>query len=317
MKTGVRLSRASLASRLLHWRQHHQTQARESLLRLLATPWSSTLTILVIALALALPALLLSLLADTRSVIEQESEHTSLSVYLPAQTDAATLRADVALITSLSGVAAVDTQTAAQSLEEFERLTQSSGTLSLLGQNPLPAVLTVYPLLHEQNALQALQAELQRHLPQAEIELDMAWLQRLATSLAIATRLFILLFGGMALAVLLVVTNTTRLAIEARRDEIVTLKLLGATHGMVRRPFLYAGFWTGLIGGVCSTLFVAVALVWLNQPVQKLAHLYHSSFSLHSPGLLFWCGLPAFAVFLGLLGAYMAMYRHLRELEPQ
>ncbi len=317
MKSGVRLSRASIASRLLHWRQHHQTQARESLSRLWSTPWSSALTILVIALALALPALLLSLLADTRSVIEQENEHTSLSVYLTPATDAATLAEDVRLVEHMPGVARVEAQSASAALAEFEQLTQSSGTLALLGQNPLPAVLTVYPLLRDQQSLQTLQQTLRQGLPQAEVELDMAWVQRLSTSLKIASRLFVLLFGGMGLAVLLVVTNTTRLAIEARRDEIVTLKLLGATHGMVRRPFLYAGFWTGLLGGLCSAALVALALLWLNQPVQALARLYHSDFSLQVPGLAFWCELPAFAVILGLSGAYLAMYRHLRELEPK
>ena len=71
----------------------------------------------------------------------------------------------------------------------------------------------------------------------------------------------ILIVGAiLAIAVILVVGNTIRLEIENRREEIVITKLFGATHSYIRRPFLYDGFWFGLMGAVrCQLLAFALS----------------------------------------------------------
>ncbi|MGD8406998.1 MAG: FtsX-like permease family protein, partial [Thiohalophilus sp.] len=116
--------------------------------------------------------------------------------------------------------------------------------------------------------------------------------------------------------VLLVVGNTIRLAIQNRRDEIVIIKLIGGTDAFIRRPFLYTGFWYGLFGGVIAWLLVSVSLWILNDPVEKLAGLYQNSFSLsglnaQTTGILLLSG-----VLLGLIGSWIAVGRHLRDIEP-
>ncbi len=314
MSRGAHASQANFMSRLIHWRQDHQQQATESLKRLLQQPAASLLTISVIALALALPAALLTLLLDTRQLVASVNDQASLSVYVPA--DIALLDA-VHQLDGIPGIRRMSTQDAAASLKEFEALTGNHDSLRLLGQNPLPAVITVFPMTYDTASLQTLRDRLAERLPKADVELDLAWLSRLDAALEILRRLFLLLFVSMALAVLLVITNTIRLAIESRRDEIITLKLLGATHGMVRRPFLYMGFWSGLLGGLLGCGLVRAGLFWLNIPVSNLAQMYHTNFSIRGPSLLTWVLLPSLALLLGILGAYMAMYRHLKALEPR
>jgi cell division transport system permease protein len=174
----------------------------------------------------------------------------------------------------------------------------------------------VTPLSRDPAVLPLLQAQLQA-LPEVdEAQLDLEWVQRLDALLALARRGSYVLGGLLALAVLLVVGNTVRMTIESRRDEIIVSKLVGATDAWVRRPFLYSGFWYGLIGGLLAWLLVQLALLMVTEPAQALADLYLSRFEVSGLG---WSGtlvLLATAALLGLTGAWLAVTRHLNEIEP-
>jgi cell division transport system permease protein len=113
-----------------------------------------------------------------------------------------------------------------------------------------------------------------------------------------------------------VIGNTVRLAIENRRDEILVAKLVGGTDAFVRRPFLYTGAWFGLGGGVVAWLLIQVSLWWLNGPIERLAGLYRSEFSLQGPGFDGALALIIIAMLLGWLGAWLAVRRHLDDIEP-
>jgi cell division transport system permease protein len=116
--------------------------------------------------------------------------------------------------------------------------------------------------------------------------------------------------------VVLVVVNTIRLAIESRREEIVVVKIVGGTDGFVRRPFLYSGFCFGFAGGATAVILVQVALWWLGGPIDELLALYNSEESLTSMAASSLIILPAFSGILGLLGAWLAVGRHLGDIEP-
>ena len=75
----------------------------------------------------------------------------------------------------------------------------------------------------------------------------------------------------MGLSVILVVGNTIRLDILNRPREVEVMKLVGATDGFARRPFLYSGVWYGLGGGIGAVLVVAVAVAVLARPLDHLA----------------------------------------------
>jgi len=111
--------------------------------------------------------------------------------------------------------------------------------------------------------------------------------------------------------------NTIRLAIESRREEIVVIKIVGGTDGFVRRPFLYSGFCFGFAGGVLSLALVGTALWWLGGPIDELLNLYESEHSLTGMSPSTVLVLPLFSGTLGLLGAWLAVSRHLGDVEPQ
>jgi len=315
-KRGAAAQTSSFGNRVEHWREQHAQEAGASLRRMRATPLATIMTLLVIAIALALPLGLAKLLGDARTLVQGWSGNAEVSLYLQqGLPDAA--QADLEdQLQGRSDVARVQLITPAQALAEFKTESGYGNAVDLLGSNPLPAVLVVYPSNTDPAALDSLRGELAELPGVASAELDIAWVQKLAAILRVGDRLLLALAGALTAAVLLVVGNTIRLGIESRREEIVVIKLLGASDAFVRRPFLYMGLWSGLFGGIIALLAVALFMLWLSHPVNQLATLYHSNFHLSGLHVSDVLGVLAFSSALGLAGATIAVARHLRQLEP-
>lgn len=78
----------------------------------------------------------------------------------------------------------------------------------------------------------------------------------------------------MILGAILVVANTLRLSIDACREEIIVVRLLGGSDAFARRPFLYAGLWYGVGGGIVAAVLVWGFGLWLSGPLNALLLLY-------------------------------------------
>ncbi|HEX4869765.1 MAG TPA: permease-like cell division protein FtsX, partial [Moraxellaceae bacterium] len=291
----------TLGTRFAHWRAHHAREARASLRRLGATPFATTLTLLVVALALALPAALSQLAANASALAGGWGGKAQISVYLRQGVTHERLETLRTSLAARPDVATARLITPTEALAEFRHLSGYGEAIDLLDSNPLPAVIVVTPADIRPAAVQALRDSLVT-LPEAEAaDIDLAWLQRLAAILDLLQRLLGALALALAATVLLVIGNTIRLGIEARKEEISILSLLGATDAFIRRPFLYTGFWTGLLGGVLACLLVAACFWWLQAPVDALARLYQSSFQLEGPSPAGYLGLLALSALLGIL----------------
>jgi cell division transport system permease protein len=127
--------------------------------------------------------------------------------------------------------------------------------------------------------------------------------------LALGKQIILLVAGLLAIALLVIISNTVRMQIITQKDEIIVSKLMGATNGFIRMPFLYAGMLYGLIGGLLAALMLTI-MVWLfNQSIAQLAELYHSNFNLPIfDGSLF-SKIILFAISIGWLGSYLAVTR--------
>lgn len=307
---------SSSGSQFTHWRQHHTQEALSSLKRMGKTPVATLLSIMVIAIALALPAGLAKLLSDVRGMVGNWQGNAQISLYLKKDLAPAQQASLQQQVQGKAGVKRVELITPAQALADFKANSGYGEAVDLLGSNPLPAVLVVYPQDSSPKQVETLKTGLGGLDGVDSVELDMAWVERLSAILEVGNRLLVAVSAALALAVLLVVGNTIRLNIESRRDEIRIVKLLGASNAFVRRPFLYMGFWSGLFGGLIALLAIALFIGWLNEPVDELARLYSSKLHLSGLGLGDVISLLAFSTALGLIGAAVAVARHLRQLEP-
>ena len=87
--------------------------------------------------------------------------------------------------------------------------------------------------------IEAMVAEIEM-LPEVDMaQWDLAWVKRLHVILKLVQRAAIVLAALLCVAVVIIVSNTIRLAVLNRREEIETMKLIGATDSFIRRPFLY------------------------------------------------------------------------------
>ncbi|WP_166256831.1 permease-like cell division protein FtsX [Marinobacter salicampi] len=317
-KRGANRSHSPVREAIESYFGHHRKVARDSVRRMLQVPVASLMTWTVMGVALALPVGLLLLLTSLQGVSAGWESAARVTVYLHddvTEEDADRLRLDIATRADVQEVELIDKTSA---LAEFRASSGLSQALDYLAENPLPHTLLVTPEEGARNELgmQALVAALEDLRAVARVQVDLGWLQRLNAITELLGRGVWALAVLLAVAVILVIGNTIRLAIESRRDEILVAKLVGGTDAFVRRPFLYTGIWFGLGGGVVAFILLQLTLWWLTGPVERLAGLYRSNFSL--TGLSFEGSLLLIlgAVLLGWLGAWLAVKRHLDAIEP-
>jgi cell division transport system permease protein len=299
------------------WLRNHMDVCKSTLNKLFKTPMATMMTVAVLAIALTLPGFLITVLSNVQQLTQGWQGETRLSLYL--ETTLSDAEADRFSRTLLlrDDIAAVDFISRSQGMLEFKKYSGFGDALDALKDNPLPAMVVLLPRPRAVADLGLMRASFESMPEVDEAVLDLEWLQRLDAMLAVARRGVFVLGLLLGLAVLLVIGNTIKMAIESRRDEIVVSKLVGATDAWVRRPFLYTGFWYGLLGAVCAWLIIQIAWLMLKTPAQELAQLYRSQFQLTGLGVAGSFILLFVSVLLGWLGAWIAVRRHLRAIEPR
>ncbi|WP_160151985.1 permease-like cell division protein FtsX [Microbulbifer sp. ALW1] len=314
---GAVTARTGAGDRFSSWLGHHREMWRESWVRFFASPMSSGMTALVIAIALALPAALQLGLTNFQKAVAGWDGQPQISVFLhkrAKQGAVASYADDLRADPLVAGVTYISPE---QALAEFQQASGLGDALVGMESNPLPAVLLVRPSGTDSLALEALAERLRESALTDSVVLDMAWVQRLAQLTELGRRMSLGLACLLALGVLLVVVNSIRLHIENRRQEILVVKLVGATDAFVRRPFLYTGLVYGLVGGLIAWLLVSFGVWLLAGPVSGLANLYGSGFRLDGPGFTYLVGLAGGAALLGLTGAWLAVARHISAIQPR
>jgi len=309
---------ASGRPRIAAYALDHARSLVFSLGKLAHAPLPTVMTVAVLGIALALPAGLFVALKNLQAVSAGWQGSARMSVFLHLDTEEQRLQALAEELRQRPEVAETRVITREEALAEFRELSGFGEALAALERNPLPPLVVVDPALSQRQPerLADLASDLEALQAVDQVRLDTAWVRRLAAILEIAHRLVWVAGVLLAISALLVVGNTIRLDIQNRRQEIEVAKLIGATDAFIRRPFLYGGIWYGVFGGVVALLTVAAALAVLREPVQRLAGLYESPFQLTGLNVGGAATLVLVACLLGLGGAWMAVGRHLREIEP-
>lgn len=284
--------------------------------RMFASRLGGLLNILVIGIALSLPTGMYVLLKNVQGVVAQLSGAPQISLFLTMdarEDDIAELRSR---LEANGAVAEVEFVARDRALEQLKRSTGLADVIGSLEKNPLPDAFIVSPRVTAPKALDALRDELSQ-LPRVEqAQLDSAWAHKLDALLGFGRLAVLILASLLSLALVAVTFNTIRLQILTQRDEIEVSRLIGATDGFIRRPFLYFGALQGLLGGLAAWAIVSAGLVLLNRPLGELSQLYASQFVLQplSPGDSL--SLLLFSLYLGWLGAWLSVTRHLSRIEP-
>jgi cell division transport system permease protein len=205
-----------------------------------------------------------------------------------------------------------------QALARFAADTGLVGMLDSIPNNPLPHTLLVNPVDNvESEGLAQLARALEAVRGVDQVVFDTLWQARLAGVLQSGRRLAMGIGLLMMMGAVLILANTIRLAIDARRDEIAVIKLIGANDAYARRPFLYTGLWSGFGGGLLGAIMVGIFFIYLAEPVNQLLQLYDSDLRFTGLGIMGVMNMMFLGGALGLFSAWHAATSQLRELEPR
>ena len=300
-------------SRLFTWLNHHLHSVVFSLGRAARKPWATALTVAVMALALALPLGLSIALDNLKHFAGSVQQSRDINLFLKTDVDAAAAQELVTSLRARADVGQVLLRTPDEGLAELRQNAGLGEAIDALGENPLPTLLIVTPANGDDAAL----AKSLEALPQADlVQHDALWRQRLDGWLNFGARLVQVLSALLGLGAALVVGNTVRLDIQARREEIGVLQLLGASDGFIRRPFVYLGAWYGLAAGALALGLIALCGLALRPPLANLSQSYGSPFTLHGLDLLHSGMVLAGTTILGWLGAWLVTGHFLRQTRP-
>ena len=298
---------------------HHIAAARESIIRMLKQPIANFVTIFVIGISLALPSLLWVFTYNVERLTTDWKQGGHISLYLKQDLSSREQTKQLVDVQKIPGVGQATLKTPNDGIKKLQQQEGMLDIMSLLPENPLPAVIEVVPALSHSSpeSLDALYQNLTR-LPQVEqAKVDIAWVKKLHAILGLASEIvegFMLL---LAMAVVLIISNTLRLAIQNRQEEIQVLKLIGAQDAFITRPFLYTGIWYGLGGALFAILLVNFFLLSLSLAVGKLVQAYHMAYPFERLSFEQNLLLLLTAAILGWLGARFSVKKQLAKIEPK
>jgi cell division transport system permease protein len=299
------------------WLLQHGRAAGATLARIARSPITTLFNVVVVGIALALPAALYVGLVNIQKAVRTVSPEPQLTVFMSLDAS----RADVSLVdTRLKEhplVARMRYVPRERALDEMKRVAGMRGVVEALDGNPLPDAFVVDASDGAPEVMERLRTEVAAWPKVAHVQVDTEWAQRLDAALRLG-RAALMLFGTiLAFALVAITFNTIRLQILTRREEIEVATLIGATDGFIRRPFLYYGAALGLLGGLAAYGMVWAATTVLNGALVDLSYLYGARWEIGQLGARDGLSLLGFAALLGWLGAWLSVGRHLANVRPR
>ena len=279
---------------------------RETGLAFRRAPLLSALSITTIAFSLFVFGLFALVAINIRNTIGNVAERVEVVAYLKRGTAVETVTMGIADIEAFPEVADVEHITEAEALSRAKReLREFQDIFQDLEANPLPASLEVRLKPQFRNAAKA--AEMASRLKSFSFVDDVRygedWIQKLDRLRNIAAAVGFAIGAAFAIVSVIIIGTTIRMAVLQRSREIAIMRLVGATDGFIRMPFLLEGLVKGLLGGA-----VAIGLAWGAYAVID-AYLIHSTFFTAGQVLL---GIAGGGV-IGFLGSLVSVGRHLKS----
>lgn len=287
-----------------------------SVAQLLRSPGAAIMTVAAIGVTLALPALLYVITENIDQLSGSWERQAQVNVFLDR--DVEDISGIESRLRALGDVDRIEAIPPEQGLADFKKYSGFAQASELLDANPLPWTLVVQ-LSRAHSDIAAVEVFIDRaaELPGvANVRSDVLWLRRLAAMVEIGHRLVWVLAVLLGFAVVVIISNTVRLAILSRAHEIEVIKLIGGTDRFIRRPFLYQGFAQGALGAVAAVLMVTICVEALREPITALIGEYGSGYRLLGLDWATAAALLGLGSGLGWCASRWSVGRHLKEIEP-
>lgn len=276
---------------------------------------TSVLVWLVVGVALALPGAVYLIRINLEAVSGDWHEPPAARVFLNSdatRAQAEGLAQELATLMGVNGATLVSPDEALAELAEYSGLNQAFRGLP---DNPLPWAIVLG--LERSDEIEGMLAEVEARDDVDQVLFEQDWVERLSVVTQVVERAWWLLGSLLGVGVLLAAAVAVRLALEERLDEVLILKLVGASRVQVLTPFMYLGLWYGAVGGVAATLAIGFSLMALDAPMDRLAQLYGQEIHIHGFDATFALVTVAAGGALGVAGALLASVWRLRKLDVE
>jgi len=295
----------------------HYMACKLSLRNLSTSPLTTFLSIFAMGVCLSLPMSLYLFVKNISHLSEGFDQGSAITLYLNPHASTKEVDAILQRVKQYPFIKKATFLGPEKTLQEFEAASGLKDTLALLGENPLPGVITMElnPKETTETELLIMKEALSKMSSVKSAAFDYDWLEKLAIFLLFGKALAHALYLLIGLGVTLMVGNTIRLALERHRDEMDVLNLVGATKAFIRRPFLYRGMFYGAFGGMIALLVTYIAIFTLSNPTQQLVSLYQGIFTLENLTFYDTVTFLAASITLGWLGAIVAFVQQRRALK--
>lgn len=283
---------------------------RETLRSFRRAPLLSALSVAAIGFSLFTFGLFALVAVNFRGALQELAERVEIVAFVLRGTPPEMLTVAAQDISAFPEVLSVTHVTEEQALERAQQeLVEFREMYRDLAANPLPASLEIRLHPEYRNAAQAqVVAERLRSYPFVDdVRYGQEWVERLDRLRALAALIGSVIGVAFAAVAMVIIGVTIRITVLQRADEIAIMRLVGATNGFVRRPFLLEGLLKGLLGGV-----LAVLLCWIGFTLfRATAGFDLSALIFFGPGQI--ALIILFGGLIGWLGSLLSVGRHLRH----
>ena len=285
---------------------------RRSFLNIRQNLLINVLAVVTITLSFLIVSLFLLVFVNLEGVSEIWSEKVQVTVYFDRELNSKEFVALRNVIMTLEGTDLVGYVSKDEALKRFRaRLKGQEALLAGVPSEILPSSLEIRlkQAYRSSGAVEAYVARLKKIPTISEVQYGEEWVRRFNTFMNFMRFAGALLGGFIALAVLFIISNTIKITIYSRREEVELLELVGATRLFIRIPFLIEGMLQGFFGALLALLILAgVAWAFLN---------HAGTFLLFNPqdaGLVFipaaFCAvIVATGVLVGFVGSLTSLHR--------
>lgn len=286
---------------------------------LLKSPSSSIANILVIGIALSIPTVGYGIAMSTTNLSFALEHKPHINVYVSPSASDNDIAAINEELSFTEGVREIKIISKEEALTSFEKSSGIENILKSLPNNPLPTTIVITPQDEYLDAdkLQLLIDNIKKIGDIDELQINQEWLERLNIITDFAMTIVFILAGLIVCAIIFILSNTIRLLIATRKNEIIVNKLVGANDSFVRQPFLYLGFLYGLLGGLVAYGIYWIVILLLQNPVNQFANSYQTNFLLYELNNQESAIIIIGSALLGWLAARFSVNRHLNKIKPQ
>jgi len=273
---------------------------------------TTMVAILTTAFTLACIGIFLLLYVNLRAAAGWLQDDIKIMVYLNDHTAGDALIAIEQQLRGDRAVAAMHFVSKEQALGEFKaQFPSESHLLEGLGQNPLPAsfVVTLSPPFRSPDAVKRWSERVQSLSGVAKVDYNQDWIDALAMVIRSIELVAIGIGVILSAAAVTIIANTIRLTLFARRDEIAILRLIGATTGFIRIPYLLEGAVLGGLGSALSLLMLKFLYELFRQQMRTTGKLSGLDNLVAFFPLSLCLALVAVGMALGCAGSFVSLRR--------